>query len=131
MKKENNKLVLTHDDYQLMIAYLRQGYGRTVSDRLNAEKLELELRKARLVSKEDFPADIVRLNSRVKVKDDKNDSVMELIVVAPEKADIKERKISVLAPVGTALIGFRQGQKVQWQVPAGKRTFTIVEVANG
>jgi regulator of nucleoside diphosphate kinase len=55
---------------------------------------------------------------------------MELMLVTPDKADIKERKISIMAPIGTALIGFRQGQKVNWQVPAGKKTFTIMEVIN-
>ncbi|WP_315818658.1 GreA/GreB family elongation factor [Paraflavitalea speifideaquila] len=43
---------------------------------------------------------------------------------------MKARKVSVVAPVGAALIGFRQGQKVSWQVPAGKKTFTILEVIN-
>jgi regulator of nucleoside diphosphate kinase len=35
-----------------------------------------------------------------------------------------------MAPIGMALIGFRKGQKVKWQVPAGKKTFTIVDVIN-
>jgi regulator of nucleoside diphosphate kinase len=55
---------------------------------------------------------------------------MELMIVTPDKADIKKRKISIMAPLGTALIGFRQGQKVNWQVPSGKKTFTIMEVIN-
>ena len=55
---------------------------------------------------------------------------MELMLVTPDKADIKEKRISVMAPIGTALIGFRKGQKVKWQVPAGKKTFTILEVIN-
>jgi regulator of nucleoside diphosphate kinase len=52
------------------------------------------------------------------------------MLVAPDKADIKEKRISVMSPIGTALIGFRKGQKVKWQVPAGKKTFTILEVIN-
>jgi len=55
---------------------------------------------------------------------------MELMIVTPDKADIKKRQISIMAPLGTALIGFRQGQKVKWQVPSGKKTFTIMEVIN-
>ena len=100
------------------------------SDRKNAEELRLELKKAKLVSPEKFPADVVRLNSKVKIKEDANDKVLEFMVVTPDKADIKERKISVIAPVGAALIGFRQGQKVKWQVPSGKKTFIIMEVSN-
>ena len=86
-----------------------------------AEELKVELKKAKLVSPDKFPQDTVRLNSKVKVKEDQNNQVLEFILVTPDKANIKERKISVMAPIGTALIGFRQGQKVKWQVPAGKK----------
>ncbi|RYY11007.1 MAG: hypothetical protein EOO04_35980, partial [Chitinophagaceae bacterium] len=76
--------------------------------------------------KEDSPIELIQ----VKVKSDQKDDVMDLTLVTPDMANIKEKKISVMAPIGTALIGFRQGQKVKWQVPAGKKTFTILEVIN-
>ena len=130
MKKTNNRLVLLIDDYKLLISYLNGGHGKTAFDRRNAEDLRIELKKAKLVNKDDFPDDIVRLNSKVRIKAEENDKVMELMLVTPDKADIKQKMISVMAPIGTALIGFRQGEKVKWQVPAGKRTFTIMEVIN-
>lgn len=130
MQKINNQLVLRKDDYNLLISYLNGGHGKTAFDRRNAEELHAELKKAKLVNKDDFPVDVVRLNSKVRIKAEDKDEVMELMLVTPDKADIKEKKISIMAPIGTALIGFRQGQKVKWQVPAGKRTFTIVEVTN-
>lgn len=130
MQKINSQLVLRKDDYKLLISYLNGGYGKTAFDRRNAEDLHAELKKAKLVNKDDFPVDVVRLNSRVRIKAEDKDEVMELMLVTPDKADIKEKRISIMAPIGTALIGFRQGQKVKWQVPAGKRTFTIVEVTN-
>ena len=55
---------------------------------------------------------------------------MELTIVTPDRANIKEKKISIMAPIGTALIGFRQGQKVKWKVPSGNKMFTILEVSN-
>ena len=130
MKKTNNRLVLLIDDYKLLISYLNGGHGKTAFDRRNAEDLRIELKKAKLVNKDDFPDDIVRLNSKVRIKAEENDKVMELMLVTPDKADIKQKMISVMAPIGTALIGFRQGEKVNWQVPAGKKTFTIMEVIN-
>jgi len=130
MKKTNNRLVLLIDDYKLLVSYLNGGHGKTAFDRRNAEDLRIELKKAKLVNKDDFPHDIVRLNSKVRIKAEDNDKVMELMLVTPDKADIKQKMISVMAPVGTALIGFRQGEKVKWQVPAGKKTFTIMEVIN-
>ena len=130
MKTTNNRLVLLADDCKLLISYLNGGYSKTAFDRRNAEDLRIELKKAKLVNKEAFPDDIVRLNSKVRIKAEDNDKVMELVLVTPDKADIKARKISIMAPIGTALIGFRQGQKVKWRVPAGKKTFTIMEVIN-
>ena len=73
---------------------------------------------------------MVRLNSKVRINAEDKDEIMELMLVTPDKADIREKRISILEPIGTALLGFRQGQKVKWQVPAGKRTFTILEVVN-
>ena len=123
MQKQNNQLVLRKDDYEILISYLNNMYGRAAFDRQNAEELKNELKKAKLVNKADFPSDVVRLNSKVKIKAEKKDEIMELMIVTPDKADIKERKISIMAPLGTALIGFRQGQKVKWQVPVWQKNF--------
>ena len=130
MKKINNQLVLMKDDYNLLKTYLNNRSGKNTFDRQNAEDLFAELKKAKLVSKDEFPADVVRLNSTVRIKPEDKDQVMELTIVTPDKANIKERKISIMSPIGTALIGFRQGQNVKWQVPSGKKTFTILEVNN-
>ena len=130
MQKSRNSLILRKDDYEIIQSYLKTGPNKHSFDRKNAEELKLELKKARLVSPDKFPEDGVRLYSKVKVKDDQNNKTIELILVTPDKANIKERKISVLAPIGTALIGFRQGQKVKWQLPSGNKTFTIIEVLN-
>lgn len=130
MQKTKNGLVLRKDDYDVLLDCLRNSIYRNAFDRSNAEELQAELKRATLVSKEDFPEDVVRLNSKVKVKEEKRNNVMELVLVTPDKADIRQRKISVMAPVGAALIGFRRGQKVVWQVPSGKKTFVIMDVMN-
>ena len=121
MQQSKNSLVLRRDDYEIILSYLRSSSQKHYFDRKNAEELKLELKKAKLVGPEKFPVDVVRLNSKVKVQEDQNNSIMEFTLVTPDKADIKERKISVMAPIGAALIGFRQGQKVKWQVPSGKK----------
>jgi len=130
MEKINTKLILTRDDHKLLTSFLNVMWDKTTLDRKNAEDLKAELKKAKIVSKDDFPSDVVRLNSKVTIKTEDKNELMELMLVTPDKANIKEKKISVLAPIGTALIGFREGQKIKWQVPSGKRTFTILEVTN-
>jgi regulator of nucleoside diphosphate kinase len=130
MQNINSQLVLRRDDYSLLISYLSGVRGKTALDRQNARDLHAELKKAKLVNIDDFPLDVVRLNSTVRIKAEDKDEIMELKLVTPDKADIKRKRISIMAPIGTALIGFRRGQKVKWLVPAGKRTFTILEVMN-
>ena len=130
MQKIDKKLVLLKDDYKLLISYLNGWHGKSAFDRRNAEELHGELKRAKLVTKDAFPLDVVRLNSTVRIKAEGKNEIMELMLVVPDKADIKEGKISIMAPIGTALIGFRQGQKVRWQVPGGKKTFMIIEVIN-
>jgi regulator of nucleoside diphosphate kinase len=130
MQKINKQLVIRKDDYNLLISYLTRVSRKAVSDRRNAEDLQAELKKAKLVNKDDFPPDVVGLNSTVRIKPEDKNEIMEFMLVTPDKANIKEKRISVMAPIGTALIGFRKGQKIKWQVPAGKRTFTILDVIN-
>jgi len=130
MQTLNNRLILTKDDHKLLLSYLKGAKDKKTFDHRNAEDLHHELKRAYLVKKEDFPQDVVRINSIVRVKMEGKNDIMELILVTPDKADIREMKISVLAPIGTALLGFRKGQRVQWQVPAGSRTFEILEVKN-
>jgi regulator of nucleoside diphosphate kinase len=130
MQKIKNPVILREDDYQILISYLKDTRYVKLHDAKNAQELGEELKKAKLVTKDEFPGDVVRLNSRITIKESGNNKVMNITLVTPDKADMKERKISVMAPVGTALIGFRKGQKISWQVPAGKRTFTIMDVIN-
>jgi regulator of nucleoside diphosphate kinase len=52
------------------------------------------------------------------------------MLVLPDKADVSKGKVSVMAPIGVALLGYRKGQEVTWEVPAGKKHFKIVEVQN-
>jgi regulator of nucleoside diphosphate kinase len=130
MQKTRNRLLLTKDDYNIIMSYIRRGLPTITFNRQDAEELEIELKKAKVVDKEELPSDVVRLNSIVTIKEEKENKVMELTVVTPEKANIKQRLISIMSPIGTALIGFRKGQQVKWKVPAGKKTFTIMDVQN-
>ena len=125
-----NQVILLKKDYELLNEYVKNLHGMKVNEKENFRKLGQELGKAQLVAIEDFPKDIVRLDSTVVIKDMETKRDMTITIVMPESADIKQKKVSVLAPIGTALIGFRKGQKVSWEVPAGKKDFMIVEVDN-
>ena len=125
-----NQVILLKNDYEILNEYVKNLHGMQVNEKENFSKLSQELGKAQLVDFDDFPSDIVRLNSKVVIKDLQSKRDMTITIVVPPQADIKQKKVSVLAPIGTALIGFRKGQKVSWEVPAGKKDFMIIDVDN-
>ena len=123
-------IILSKEDHDLIIFYLRNSNWRNPADRQSADKLEAELKRAKIVSKSNLHENIVRLNSYVKVRDLEANRLMKLMIVTPDKSNLKEMKISVLSPIGTALIGYRLGEYVKWKVPAGDRLFVIEDVIN-
>ena len=97
-------------------------------DRAYLEHLEEELDRAVAVPSEKIPANVVTMNSQLRVKDMDSGKEMALQLVFPSEADFERGKISILAPIGTALIGYRAGDIVEWQVPSGARRLRIEEV---
>lgn len=91
-----------------------------------ANRLIEEIERADLRAGSDMPADVVTLGSEVTFREgDKSQTVR---IVAPEEADIERRQISVLTPVGAALLGLRVGQKISWEMP-DKRAAILEVVA--
>lgn len=121
-------VVLLKKDYEILNSYVKNLQGMQVSEKENYSKLSQELRRALLVDEKDFPKEVVRLDSTVIIKDLTTNRNMTVTIVLPKNANIKQKKVSVLAPVGTAVIGFKKGQVVSWNVPSGKKDFEIVEV---
>ncbi|HEY5390642.1 MAG TPA: GreA/GreB family elongation factor [Hanamia sp.] len=121
-------VVLLKKDYEVLNSYVKNLQGMQVSEKENYSKLSHELKRALLVEEKDFPKGVVRLDSTVVIKDLTTNRNMTVTIVLPKNANIKQKKVSVLAPVGTALIGFKKGQVVSWNVPSGNKDFEIVEV---
>lgn len=125
-----SEVILLKSDFVILNDYMKNQSGMQVNEKDNFMKLNEEIHKAELVEPENFPADVVRLDSTVVVRDLQTKRDMTITVVMPQNADIKQKKVSVLAPVGTALIGFRKGKKVSWKVPSGSKEFMIMDVKN-
>lgn len=123
-------LILLKEDVALLTSYIKGGAQITTFDKKNADKLKEELNKGKILQKEGFPNDVVRLNSTVTIQDKATGNILELMLVLPEKAAIGDGKVSIMAPIGTALLGYRKGQSVKWQVPAGEKSFRIMDVSN-
>lgn len=93
------------------------------------ENLELELDRAKIITDDMVPADLVTMNSKVKFLNVQDKKEMIVTIVYPSDANFSEGKISVLASLGSALIGLRVGQEINWMFPDGKtKTLRILEV---
>lgn len=92
------------------------------------EELKKEIEKAEIVSSGEIHGDIVTMNSRVLLEDLDTYEEFPFQVVFPSDADLDADKISVLAPVGTALLGYKVGDTVVWKVPSGMRKLKIKEM---
>lgn len=97
-------------------------------DRGCLTKLEKELELAQEVPPQDIPGDVVTMNSQARVKDLDSKEEMLLTLVFPADADYERGKVSVLAPIGTALLGYRAGETIEWEVPGGVRRLKIEQV---
>jgi regulator of nucleoside diphosphate kinase len=94
-------------------------------DREHLEALEGELDRAHVVAPQEIPGDIVTMNSAVLVRDLDTDAEMALTLVFPSDTGLELGKISILAPVGTALLGYRVGDTIEWKVPGRVRRLRI------
>jgi regulator of nucleoside diphosphate kinase len=85
-----------------------------------AEMLDLELSRARVVASETVPANVVTMNSTVIFEDEETGEQRQVTLVYPRDARSEEGRISVLAPMGSALIGLSVGQSISWPMPGGR-----------
>lgn len=94
-------------------------------------KLQEELNRAVVLEAEAIPPEIVTINSMVRLRDLQTDEIEEWVLTLPEHADPDQKRISVLAPVGTGLLGFSRGTEIEWETPGGLRTLKIEDVHQG
>jgi len=95
----------------------------------NIRRLREELERAVIVPSAEIPADVVTMNSRVVFRELETGEETEATLVYPSQADVNQRRISILAPVGAALLGLSAGDEIQWPLPSGKkRTYKIISI---
>lgn len=118
-----NSLIISKPDYLQLIKLIEQ------QDTPAAEALDIELSLADIVPDNDIPADAVAMGSQVTFVDLDSNEEKTISLVYPNEADVTQMKISILSPVGSALIGLRIGGNIDWPVPQGKvRRLKVIAV---
>lgn len=83
------------------------------------DALEIEIGRATILPSEKMPTNVVTMNSKVKFKVSGSNDSFELTLVYPKDLDSSGTKISILAPVGSALLGLKEGDSIEWAKPGG------------
>jgi regulator of nucleoside diphosphate kinase len=121
-------IIITSLDHGRLMAILSSPPIHEEPDKERVAELRGELERAVIVEPGEVPPDVITMNSKVRVRDMNSGDVKEYTLVYPHLADITKNLISVLAPVGTALLGYRTGDVIEWQVPAGTRVLKVESV---
>lgn len=122
MKKQKTIYITSLDMRRLRDMLLN---ASQVWDKSYLQKLECELDRARIVEPQAVPGNIITMNSTVRLVDLETGEDLVLTLVYPDQSNISEGKISVIAPVGTAILGCKKGDTVEWEVPDGVRAFKV------
>ncbi len=126
MSTQPNVLITDTD-----VRQLRQMLAHVVPNERDVPQwraLEEEIERARIVPTDQIPPDVVTMQSRVRIVDMRTGEQLVYQIVYPHEANYAEKKISVLAPIGTAVLGYRAGTEIDWTVPSGTRRLRIEAV---
>ena len=120
--------VLTATDYEILRKLVKNA-----KDATNIREIALlteELNRAVITEDNTIDKNIIRLNSHAIVEDISNKKQMKIQIVMPSQSNIKEGKVSILAPLCVAIIGFKENDIIDWILPSGSKTLKIITVTN-
>ena len=123
----DNAIVVTRAD-AARLRDLLSSRAQFERDQDHLQELAGELERARIVEESEVPPDVLTMHRPVSLLDLATGTRRELTLVLPRDADPGAGRISVLAPLGTALLGYRAGDEIEWRMPGGLRRLRIEAV---
>lgn len=121
-------LVIEKKEYVLLKRLMKlSGYYQDDMLRTSVMKLLGEMESARICDETKMPADVIRFNSKITITS-KNGWQRKFKLVMPSESDVKNDKISILTPMGAAVIGYAEGDPLVWEFPSGEQQLTIEKV---
>ena len=122
-----SQILITTQDFERLERLIATYAARRDLDAITA--LEEELGRAEVVDPTHIPPDVVTMNSTVRFTDEQTGEEQEVTLVYPAEADFTRQRVSILAPLGSALLGLRVGQAIDWPVPSGQvKRFRVLAV---
>lgn len=125
---EGRDIWVTDVDLKRLRQLLEGTRAWSTRDREHLERLHEELGRAHVVPASDIPPEVVTMHSRLRLRDLDSGRDMVFTLVFPSDADLDQGKISILAPLGTAVLGYRRGDTFEWHVPGRVRRLQVEDV---
>lgn len=122
-----DRIYITDADCEQLRGLIAGRRGANPVDHASLDMLEQELDRAEVVEPEALPRDVVTMNSEVRLQDLDSGSIQRYKLVFPHQFR-SEDSVSVLAPIGMAMLGYRVGDVIEWRVPKGIRRLKVLEV---
>jgi regulator of nucleoside diphosphate kinase len=119
---------ITSRDKRLLEDMVAEADALRSAPRAELKALAKELQRAVVVDPRHVPADVITMNSRAEMLDLDTGETVTFTLVFPSQANIDEEKISVLAPIGAGMLGYRVGDEFEWQVPDGVRRMRVTQI---
>jgi regulator of nucleoside diphosphate kinase len=127
---KNKPIQITDADVQRLRKMLDQAIQEGEITIIDGAKLRTELDRAKVVGSHTGTAGVVTMNSTVELLDLETGEEETYTLVFPGEADLSVGKVSVLAPIGTAMLGYRAGDSFEWEVPSGTRRLAIRQIVS-
>lgn len=121
-------IYITDRDMKWLRELLDEARRFNSHSRAALDQLETELERAQVVASDQIPADVITMHSTARLIDVETGEEMIYTLVFPHEADIDQDRISVLAPIGVAILGYRVGDSLEWQVPEGLSRLKVKEI---
>lgn len=122
------KIYITQIDLQRLCRVVAAELELSTGGNRHLNELIAELERAEVVLSDEIPDDVVTMNSTVVLRDIDTDETETYTLVYPNHADIARNRLSVLAPAGTAILGYQVGDVIRWRVPSGVRRLRVEDV---
>jgi regulator of nucleoside diphosphate kinase len=127
-RSSRRQIFITDFDMQRLEQLIESANDKPSRDSRYLEELAEELLTAEVVDPTGIPPDVITMNSRVCLQDLDSGEDLVYTLVFPGDADLESGRISVLAPVGTAMIGYRKGDRITWTVPGGLKRLKVKKI---
>ncbi|SFH03459.1 GreA/GreB family elongation factor [Pedobacter insulae] len=121
----NTKAIqLSKSDYK----FLSEHFEKAIMSDYNKSRLRTEIKTAVIYEDHQLPIDVVSLNKEATIISTADGKELNFKIVKPSEANMTEKKVSIFAPISIALLGYKTGDLINWEMPDGIKEFKIVEV---